>query len=161
MNAVEMLRQQHREVEKLFEQFAEAESADARREAFNEIADALAVHATIEERHFYPTVKAEQTEDILVESVEEHLEVKREIADLLQLDAADDEFGARVKELQENVEHHVEEEEGELFPKVQQLFDRVALDALGATMEETRQQLLRRGNPRDAIPGETGAPAPL
>src|SRR5215467_2088848 len=113
MNAIEMLKQQHREVETLFEEFEEAESVEARRDTFNEIADALAVHATIEERHFYPTVKDQETEGILIESVEEHLEVKRAIAELLEMDAADDLFGAKVKALREDVENHVAEEEGE------------------------------------------------
>jgi len=161
MNAIKMLKQQHREVEKLFKQVEAARSAEPRRKAFIQIADALAVHATIEERHFYPSVKKQQTEEILLESVEEHLEIKRAIADLLQMDASEDEFEAKMKVLQEDVEHHVGEEEGELFPKVEKLFDEEALEAIGAAMEETRDELLREGNPRDAIPGETDAAAPL
>jgi hemerythrin superfamily protein len=161
MNAVEMLKRQHREVEKLFVEFEDAESPEARRDTFDEIADALAVHAAIEEKHFYPTVKQQETEDILVESVEEHLEVKRGIAELLAMDADDDDFSVKVNELREDVEQHVEEEEGELFPKVERLFDKVALERLGAVMEDLQGELLRRGNPRDAIPDETGAPAPL
>jgi hemerythrin superfamily protein len=161
MNAIKLLKQQHREVEKLFKQLEAAKSAGPREKAFNDIADALAVHATIEEQHFYPGVKENQTEDILLESVEEHLEIKRVIADLLDMDADDDEFMAKVKVLQEDVEHHVEEEEGELFPKVEKLFDDDALESLGAAMEETAEELRREGNPRDAIPGETDAAAPL
>jgi len=57
MNAVKMLKQQHREVEKLFERLESARSAEPRRKIFEEIADALAVHAAIEERHFYPGVR--------------------------------------------------------------------------------------------------------
>jgi hemerythrin superfamily protein len=161
MNAIKMLKQQHREVEKLFKQLEAAKSAGPRTKAFYEIADALAVHATIEERHFYPGVKETQTEDILLESVEEHLEIKRVIADLLDMDADEDEFMAKVKVLQEDIEHHVEEEEGELFPKVEKLFDDEALESLGAAMEETAEELRREGNPREAIPGETDAAAPL
>lgn len=161
MNAVKMLKQQHREVEKLFKQFEAAKSAGPREKAFFEIADALAVHATIEERHFYPAVKETETEEILLESVEEHLEVKRIIADLLDMDAEEEEFGAKMKVLKENVEHHVEEEESELFPKVEKLFDEETLEAIGAAMEETQEELKREGNPREAIPGETDAPAPL
>jgi hemerythrin superfamily protein len=161
MNAVKMLKQQHREVEKLFKQFTAAKSAEPKRKAFIQIADALAVHATIEEKHFYPSVKEKQTEEILLESVEEHLEIKRAIADLLQMDADADEFEAKMKVLQEDVEHHVEEEEGELFPKVEKLFDEEALEAIGADMQETQDELLREGNPREAIPGETDAAAPL
>jgi hemerythrin superfamily protein len=161
MNAIKMLKQQHREVEKLFKRLEAAKSAEPRQKVFNEIADALAVHATIEERHFYPAVKKEQTEEILLESVEEHLEIKRAIADLLEMDAGDDTFEAKVKVLKEDVEHHVEEEETELFPKVERLFDDEELDAIGAAMDETQEELKREGNPREAIPGETDAAAPL
>lgn len=161
MNAIKMLKQQHREVEKLFKQFEAAKSAKQRREVFNEIADALAIHATIEERHFYPSVKQKQTEDLLLESVEEHLEIKRVIADLLEMEAGDDSFDAKVTVLQEDVQHHVEEEEGELFPKVEKLFAAEDLEAIGEAMAETADELKREGNPRDAIPGETDAAAPL
>ena len=161
MNAMKMLKQQHREVEKLFKELEAAKSARPKLKTFNEIADALAVHATIEERHFYPGVKQKQTEDILLESVEEHLEIKRAIADLLQLDPDEDTFEAKVKVLQEDIEHHVEEEETELFPKVEKLFEAEELEAIGAAMEETAQELKSEGNPRDAIPGETDAAAPI
>lgn len=161
MNAVKMLKQQHREVEKLFQQLEAAKSAGPRRKIFNEIADALAVHATIEERHFYPGVKKQQTEEILLESVEEHLEIKRVIADLLEMDSDDDVFEAKVKVLQEDVEHHVEEEESELFPKVERLIDEEELETMGAEMAETEKELRSEGNPRDAVPEETGAAAPL
>jgi hemerythrin superfamily protein len=161
MNAIKMLKQQHREVEKLFKQLEAARSEGPRRKAFEQIADALAVHATIEERHFYPAVKEQKTEEILLESVEEHLEIKRVIADLMQMDASEDEFDAKVKVLQEDVEHHVEEEETSLFPKVEKLFDEEALEAIGEAMDQTQAELKAEGNPRDAIPGETDAAAPI
>src|SRR4051812_27503418 len=161
MNAIKMLKQQHREVEKLFKQLTAARSEGPRRKAFEEIADALAVHAAIEERHFYPGVKKQQTEDILLESVEEHLEVKRLIADLMEMDASDDQFEAKAKVLQENVEHHVEEEETDLFPKVEKLIDEEQLEAIGEAMEQTQDELKAEGSPRDAIPGETDAAAPI
>jgi hemerythrin superfamily protein len=161
MNAIKMLKQQHRQVEKLFKGFEDAKSAAARRKAFEEIADALAVHATIEERHFYPGVKKEETEDLLLEAVEEHLEVKRVIADLLAMKPGDENFDAKVKVLQENVDHHVEEEETDLFPKVEKLLDEEALEAIGEAMQETQDELISEGNPRDAIPGETDAAAPI
>src|SRR5687768_6594917 len=82
MNAIKLLKQQHREVEALFKQLEKAKSARPRQKAFEQIADKLAVHATIEERHFYPSVKRRQTEEMLLEAVEEHLGVKRVIADM-------------------------------------------------------------------------------
>ena len=81
-------------MEKLFEKFESAKGDGPRRKIFEEIADALAIHAAIEEAHFYPAVKAKQTEDLLLEAVEEHLEIKRVIADLLGMEAADDSFQA-------------------------------------------------------------------
>jgi len=161
MNAIEMLKKEHRAVEALFEEFEAAKSAGPRRKIFEQIADALAVHATIEEKHFYPAVKAKQTDDMLHEAVEEHLEIKRIIADLLALDASDETFEAKVTVLQEDVQHHVEEEEGELFPKVQKIFDEEELETIAAAMEQTEGELLEAGNPRNAVPSETDTAAPV
>src|SRR3954471_19461652 len=86
MNAIALLKHQHREVEALFKQLHKAKAGTPRRNIFEKIADALAVHATIEEKRFYPAVKEKTTEEILRESVEEHLAIKRVIADLLRLD---------------------------------------------------------------------------
>jgi hemerythrin superfamily protein len=161
MNAVKLLKKQHRDVEELFSRFESAKGEESKQQAFEEIADALAVHATIEERHFYPAVKEKQTEEILFESLEEHLEIKRVIADLLALETVDETFEAKVKVLQEDVEHHVEEEETVLFPKVEKLFDEETLETLGAQMDQTAAELMTAGNPRDAVPGEIEAAAPL
>ena len=155
MSAIDMLEADHREVEELFEEFEEAEGASQQRAIFNKIADKLAVHAAIEEQHFYPAAKADETEDLLLEAAEEHLSVKRLIADLLRLDAKDETFAAKVKVLQEQVEHHVEEEEGDLFPQVRDLLDEETLQALEQEMTATREELLAKGEPRDAVPGET------
>jgi hemerythrin superfamily protein len=161
MSAIDMLEAQHREVEDLFAEFEEA-SAGKKRDIFLQIADKLAVHAAIEEKHFYPSAKAKDTEDLLKESVEEHLSVKRIIADLLAQDEDDQEtLEAKVKVLQEQVEHHVEEEEEELFPKVEKLLDEDALEALEQEMTATQEELLAKGNPRDQVPAETGEAAPI
>jgi hemerythrin superfamily protein len=160
MGAIDMLESQHREVEDLFEEFEDAEGAE-KQEIFLQIADKLAVHAAIEEKHFYPAAKAKDTEDLLLEAAEEHLSVKRLIADLLKLDPKDDTFEAKVQVLQEQVEHHVEEEEGELFPKVEKLLDETTLMALEQEMTATADELLSKGNPRDQVPGETGEAAPV
>jgi hemerythrin superfamily protein len=159
MDAIDMLKKQHREVEGLFRDLSKSESGGPRRKTFERIADALAIHATIEERHFYPSVKEKATEEILLASVQEHLEIKRALADLLALDVDDEEFEAKVLTLQEEVEQHVEEEETDLFPKVKKLFDEDQLGAIAAAMEETQNELLERGSPRDAVPSEIEHPA--
>jgi len=160
MSAIDMLESQHREVEKLFEAFEKAPKGQQRK-IFLQIADKLAVHAAIEEKHFYPAARNEDTEDLLLESAEEHLSVKRVIADLLKLDEKDETFEAKVTTLKEQVEHHVEEEENELFPQVEDLLDEDTLEALEQEMTATQEDLLAKGNPRDQVPAETGEAAPI
>jgi hemerythrin superfamily protein len=161
MSAIEKLKSDHRAVKQLFEDFEKARTAAKKRDIFEEIADKLAVHSTIEERHFYPAAKAKNTEDMLLEAAEEHLSVKRLISDLLELAPSDDTFDAKVKVLQEQVEHHVKEEEGELFPAVKKLLDKETLDALEQEMMATEEELMEEGEPREAVPGETERAAPI
>jgi hemerythrin superfamily protein len=156
-DAVEMLKEQHDEVESLFATFEKlGENAAKHKQAtFEKIADALAMHATIEEKHFYPAVKAKRTEDILLEALEEHLGIKRVIADLLKIDSSDETFDAKVKVLKEQVEHHVEEEESDLFPKVKKVLSKDELKAIAATMQQTMDRLMAKGDARKAVPAET------
>jgi hemerythrin superfamily protein len=161
MNAIALLKHQHREVEALFKQVHKAKMGGPRRNLFERIADALAVHANIEEKHFYPAVKERATEEILLESAEEHLAIKRVLADLLQLDASDETFAAKIKVLEDEVTHHVEEEEEELFPRVERMFDDEALESLGEAMEDAQAALLQAGNPRESVRSETGRAATI
>jgi hemerythrin superfamily protein len=161
MDAIDLLESQHREVEDLFSKLEDAKDKRAKTKLFQELADNLAIHAAIEEHHFYPAVRAERTEDILLESLEEHLGIKRILADLLALDAGDATFDAKIKVLQEQVEHHVGEEEDDLFPKVRKLFDDERLEAIGQEMTAEQTELEEKGNSRDAIPGETEQAASL
>jgi hemerythrin superfamily protein len=159
MNAIELLKSQHREVEALFSKLERA-TGKSRRATFEALADNLAAHATIEEHQFYPAVKANRTEDILLESLEEHLGIKRVLADLLKTSSDDETFEAKVKVLKEQVEHHVEEEEEELFPKVKKLFGPLELEALGQEMLAEFTVLIE-GRPREGVPAETQEAAPL
>jgi len=161
VTAVDMLESQHREVEDLFAKLEKADRGDRKQKLFTQIADKLAVHASIEEEAFYPAVKAKRTEDILLESLEEHLGIKRVLADLIDLDASDETFEAKTKVLQEQVEHHVGEEEDELFPKVKKIFDEETLVAIAQQMALLQEELLAKGNPRLAVPAETDEAAPL
>ena len=159
MNAIDLLKQQHDEVEELFKKIENARSG--KEELFDQIADALAVHSAIEEQHFYPATKDARTEELLHEAVEEHLAVKRVIADLLEMEPDDPQFEAKIKVLKEQVEHHVEEEESELFPKVQKVHSKDELEDLGVLMEQTANELKAQGAPRMQVPAETGAAAPI
>jgi hemerythrin superfamily protein len=165
VNAIKLLQQQHREVEQLFQQFESAEEGapSEKKQIFLQIADALAAHATIEERVFYPSVREDQTEDLLQESVQEHLEIKRLIAELLELEPRNRQFSQKVMRLQAEVMHHVGEEENELFPKVRKLFEREAMEDLGIEMENLMAELMAEtgGQPSKRVPAETQAPAQL
>jgi hemerythrin superfamily protein len=160
VNAIELLKTQHEEVQKLFKKIEKAEGDD-KLDLFEQLADDLAVHAAIEEKHFYPATRNARTEELLQEAVEEHLSVKRLIADLLEMSPDDAQFDAKVTVLQEQVEHHVEEEENELFPKVQKMLKEEELEDLGVIMEDMAEELKAGGAPRQQVPAETGSAAPL
>ncbi|HZX94017.1 MAG TPA: hemerythrin domain-containing protein [Myxococcales bacterium] len=160
MDAIELLKTQHQEVKTLFKKIEKADEGE-KEDLFDQIADALAVHAAIEEKHFYPATRNARTEELLQEAVEEHLSVKRLIADLLELSPSDPQFDAKISVLQEQVEHHVGEEEGDLFPKVKKILAADELEDLGVVMEDMADELKAGGAPREQVPAETGSAAPL
>jgi hypothetical protein len=160
MNAIELLKQQHQEVRDLFESIEEAEDGEEKVELVKELADNLAAHATIEEKIFYPTAYGEDTKDLLEEAVEEHLAAKRLLADLIEMDSKDTNFEAKVKVLKEEIEHHVQEEEGKLFPKVSLQLEPPLLESMGVKMEELFDAEMAN-DPSANIPGETRKAAPL
>ncbi|WP_437606668.1 hemerythrin domain-containing protein [Sorangium sp. So ce834] len=158
MDAIDLLERHHRELEQQFSGLKEASSVAP--EQFFTAADLLATHITIEEQDFYPAVRARRTEDILLESLEEHLSLKRVLADLLALDTKDETFGPKLHVLAEQLEHHHKEEEEHLFPKVKKLLDDAAREELGQAMQ-ARMTELRRGEPRKLVLAQTDAAAPL
>jgi hypothetical protein len=160
VEATKLLKKQHEEVKDLFKQYEKAEEDSEKQELFEEIANDFAAHGEIEEKIFYPAVYVGQLKDKLKEAVEEHLAAKRVAADLLDMEPSDEQFDAKVKVLQELIEHHVEEEEGELFPLVQQNFAREELETLGEQMEQMFQQL-QQDEPREALRAETDHAPPL
>lgn len=159
MNAIEMLTKQHRQMEKALKAVIDAH-ASTRAAEFARAADVLMSHVLVEERYFYPAVKAKRTEDILLESLEEHLSLKRLIADLLVLSPRDPSFEAKVHVLEEQAKHHHEEEEEHLFPKVTKLLTSDELDALGAAMGEAQAGLLAE-EPAAVAAEQTGKAARL
>jgi hemerythrin superfamily protein len=141
MNATELLKKQHREVEDLFEKFTHAKSHAQRRELFEKLAASLAAHDVIERDIFYPACKRVMgMPDDLHEAIVEHGVVE---FCLFNADQAqdDDDFQTKVDVLKEIVEHHVGEEEDDLFPQVEDAIDDVELDELGAQMKERFDQL--------------------
>jgi hemerythrin superfamily protein len=164
MDAIDLLISQHREMEALFKQVKQVlDSGDtgATKKLFAEVADKLTTHIASEEEIFYPAVRAKRTEDILLESLEEHLSLKRLLADLLQLQPSEQTFEPKFKVLKEQAEHHHKEEEEHLFPKVSKLLDAGARTTLAQEIMELQDRLHAEGKPRQAVMAETGAAAPL
>ncbi len=160
MEATKLLKKQHDEVKDLFKQFEAAEEDTEKQELFDRIADDFAAHGEIEEKIFYPAVYVGSLKDKLQEAVEEHLAAKRVVADLLEMEPSDEQFEAKMTVLKELIEHHVEEEEGELFPLVRKGFAREELDALGEQMEQMFAKL-QEDEPRQQIPSEIDHAPPL
>jgi hemerythrin-like domain-containing protein len=146
-------------VEKLFAQFEKSENAEDKEALFQEIADQLAIHTKLEEQIFYPSVRAKRTEDMLLEAFVEHTSAKRLLADLLEGDAGDAVFDAQMKVLKEQIEHHVEEEEGQLFPVAKKLLGKEELVALAQEMTALQTELEGQ-DPRNEIPEALAAAPP-
>ena len=160
MNAIDFLVSQHRSMETMLAGVMDA-GPEARQRLYAEVADQLTMHISAEEVVFYPAVRAARTEDILLESLEEHLSLKRLMADLLALNPDEQTFEPKFKVLKEQAEHHHKEEEEHLFPKVKGLLDADRLAQLGAEMIALQTQQKMEGRPRDNVTGETDAAAPL
>jgi len=158
-DVLEILSAQHADVDALFERLESGQGN--RRQLFTQLADSLAAHATVEEKLFYPTVMAKQTEDILHESVEEHLSIKRLLADLIALDTDDEQFLSKLGVLKEQVAHHAhEEEEKKLFPKVKDMFDAEQRAGIGNELIAMFDELML-SHPYRNVPAETDVAAPL
>ena len=141
-DAIVLLKTDHKTVDKLFKQFEKLGdgATKTKRQLVDKILDELALHAAIEEQHFYPVIrqKVEDVKDEVLEGFEEHHLLEVSMAELRTLDVEAENFDAKVKVLSELVRHHVEEEEQEMFPKVREAMGRKELVALGDTLEQAR-----------------------
>ena len=143
-DAIKLLTTDHAEVKAMFKAYqdlvaAEAEE-DERLALATQICDSLTVHATVEEEIFYPAAREElEEQDLLDEAEVEHASAKDLIAQIQSMEPSEALYDAKVKVLGEYIEHHVKEEEGELFPKVRK--SEVDLKALGEEMHARKQEL--------------------
>lgn len=159
MNAIDMLTKQHREIEAAFKAVTGA-GGTARHGLFVKAADVLMSHVLVEEQLFYPAINAKRTEDILLESLEEHLSLKRILSDLVGLPDDASGFAPKLRVLAEQAEHHHEEEEGKLFPQVKKLLSGDELKLLGARMAAAQAELLAH-EPRTLAADQTNEAASL
>lgn len=147
MDALELLKKDHQNVKELFQQANAAKDSNERKQLFDQIETELEIHAHIEETVFYPALeKREDLKDMVAEAREEHEEVKAVLEEMEDLQSDSDELNSRLQELQETVEHHVEEEEGEMFPKVRELFQEGELEQLGSQLESAKGKQHRQAS---------------
>jgi hemerythrin superfamily protein len=145
-DAVELIRADHRKVERLFREFEEAgdRAHKTKQELVGQIVKELEVHATIEEESYYPAVEAKAKKDgkeLIGEAIEEHHVVKILLGELSSMSSEDEAFDAKVTVLMENVRHHVEEEESELLPQSEKILGTDELTRLGEQMAARKRQL--------------------
>jgi hemerythrin-like domain-containing protein len=148
-NALEMLKEDHRKVAELFSQAEAAQSEAQRRKLFEQIKTELEAHAHLEETAFYPTLKQrDELKDLVLEALEEHKQVKTLLREIENLVEGSEKFDAKLKVLKDNVEHHVEEEENEMFQKIRQVFQREELEQLGQELADTRKEYAKTSKAR-------------
>jgi hemerythrin-like domain-containing protein len=146
MDAFNLLKTDHRKVEDLFSQL-ESASGQAKMRVFEQIKTELELHTHIEETIFYPALEEpKQTHELTLEAYEEHDVVKKLLQELSRAKSPTEEWEAQAKVLQENVEHHVEEEENELFKKAKAVLSTDEIETLGEQMENEKERQQRTGS---------------
>jgi hypothetical protein len=149
MDALTMLEDEHARMRKLLEELESTteRGVKTRAELFSTIKGELTLHEIIEEEIFYPALKSHpRAEEIVLEGYEEHHVVDLVMAELEDLPVDDESWGAKAKVMQENIEHHMKEEEGDMFRSARSIFDREELEELGERMAARKDQAARALN---------------
>jgi len=158
MDALSLLKSDHRTVESLFKRFEASKGASqAKEEVCRQIVRELSVHAAIEEEAFYPTIKprSKELEELVLEALEEHHVAKWVLSELEKMTPDDERLDAKMNVLAESVRHHVREEEQELFPKVRKALSTEELSQLGRVLAGLKTASPTHPHPRapDEPPG--------
>ncbi|HET7685460.1 MAG TPA: hemerythrin domain-containing protein [Candidatus Limnocylindria bacterium] len=144
MDALQLLKADHDKVKKLLTEGDETteRAVKTRAELLATIKRELSVHEEIEETIFYPALKEHpRAREIVLEGYEEHNVVDTVMGELEATDVTDERWGAKFKVMMENIEHHIEEEEGEMFKQARAVFDADELQALGERMAARKAEL--------------------
>jgi len=144
MNAFDLLKEDHKKVAGIFEKLEPTteRALKTREELFSKLNSELEVHTAVEEQIFYPVLKeAAETREITFEAFEEHRVVKELLKELASTPKDTEEWTAKLTVLKENVEHHVEEEEGEMFKKARKVLTDEEAEELGSRMEAAKKKL--------------------
>ena len=142
MDALELLKKDHQAVKDLFKRAETNKDEEQQKRLFEQIKTELEIHTRIEESVFYPALaEREELKDMVLESLEEHKQVKTLLREMENLTSNSEKFEPKLKVLMENVEHHAEEEEeGNMFPKVRKLFNKSELEKLGEQLEAAKRE---------------------
>ncbi len=143
MDVFKLLEKDHQKVSGLFKKVENSKGA-TREKLFTELEAELTVHAEVEEKIFYPRLEEEEeTKDMILEAREEHRLVEQLVAELSSMEKTSEQWDAKLKVLKEMVEHHVDEEESELFPKAKKVLEKGEAAELAESIESEKQELLK------------------
>jgi hemerythrin-like domain-containing protein len=138
MDVLEFLTDEHDEAKAVFKKLEKAEGAEAGK-LFDQLKSMLSLHEELEETYFYPQLKKEEAaRDMILEGYQEHHVMDVLIDEISKLKPSAEEWAPKIKVLQENTEHHIEEEEDELFPKVRKIWDADKREKVGRQMQDTK-----------------------
>jgi iron-sulfur cluster repair protein YtfE (RIC family) len=140
MDLYQLIKQDHQKVRRLFERLAEADSGTpSQARLFAELKRELELHTTAEEKYFYPALQQyDEARDLIEEAIEEHGDVKATLEELDRSDKEDERWTEELSELQQDVEHHVEEEENTIFPIAAELLDAEQADAIARDIQKEK-----------------------
>ncbi|HVL32490.1 MAG TPA: hemerythrin domain-containing protein [Actinomycetota bacterium] len=147
MDALRLMEQDHIEVKGLLEQLGrtDEDAEETREQIFTELRQQLEAHETMEEEVFYPSlVEHPKAREVVLEGYEEHHAVDLLLEDIADVPYEGEEWTAKFKVIRENIEHHIEEEEGEMFSRARNVFSDEELEELGGEMEERKLAVLHR-----------------
>jgi hemerythrin superfamily protein len=140
VDVLTFLKDEHAEAKAVFAKLEKAEGAAARK-LFDQLKSMLSLHEEMEETFFYPQLKKEEAAtDLILEAYQEHHVMDVLIDEISALKPTDETWAPKIKVLQENTEHHIEEEEGELFPKVRKIWDTGRRQEVGRQMQDMKSQ---------------------
>jgi hypothetical protein len=155
VDAVEMLKQDHQKVKDLFKRFESARDEATKEEIADEVDLELRVHSMIEEEILYPAMR-EIDSEIIAESFEEHGVVEQLLNELASMELGEEQFEAKFKVMQENVEHHIEEEEGDMFPKASRIPNYAQVgQKMMQRKTELQEELSTLGDPSERVPSSS------
>jgi len=146
MDLYQLLKQDHQKVKRLFEQLSDTSdrTVKSRERLFAQLKQELELHTEVEEQHFYPALgDRDETKDLVEEALEEHNDVTEMLEELDDADKDDEDWVEQLAELQESVEHHVQEEETQLFPRAQKVLKKEQADEIAAAIEKEKEAAQR------------------